>query len=222
MSSAYSSLSTTLSAPLIWPEHFQVEHLPSKLYLIEKSHYRNHEKHLWAWRKTSSWIVSVHVHILACFQFYRKWCRVLSIIMDPWKHAIVELPYLLLWTWLDSQTLPQFCKPITTDCVESFDEIDKGHVEVHILFLAFVFELPCCKDYVYCSSVIPIPHWLSDRRPVWSRCSFKRFSMSFVRIFSAIDNVMPLWLSQTWAFPFNLYRWIMGASLELLYPHAVK
>ena len=35
-----------------------------------------------------------------------------------------------------------FPKFITADCVKSFDTVDKGHVEVYILFLTFVLEIP--------------------------------------------------------------------------------
>ena len=35
-----------------------------------------------------------------------------------------------------------FPKPITADCFKSFDTVDKGHVEVHILFLIFLLEIP--------------------------------------------------------------------------------
>ena len=38
---------------------------------------------------------------------------------------------------------------------QCFGKVDKGHVEVHILFLAFFLKLSCCKDHVYCSSVFP-------------------------------------------------------------------
>ena len=41
----------------------------------------------------------------------------------------------------------------TADCVKCFGKVDNGHVEVHILFLAFFLKLSCCKDHVYCSSV---------------------------------------------------------------------
>ena len=48
-----------------------------------------------------------------------------------------------------------FPKSLATDFVKCFGKVDKGHVEVHILFLTFFLKLPCCKDYVYCSSVFP-------------------------------------------------------------------
>ena len=35
-----------------------------------------------------------------------------------------------------------FHKPITADCFKRFDTVDKGHVEVHILFLIFLLEMP--------------------------------------------------------------------------------
>ena len=44
---------------------------------------------------------------------------------------------------------------LTTDCVKCFGKADKGHVEVHILFLAFFLKLSCCEVHVYCSSVFP-------------------------------------------------------------------
>ena len=34
-----------------------------------------------------------------------------------------------------------FPKSLTTDCVKCFGKVDKGHVEVHILFLAFFLKL---------------------------------------------------------------------------------
>ena len=51
-------------------------------------------------------------------------------------------------------TLSSFPKSLTTDCVKCFGKVDKGHVEVHILFLAFFLKLSCCEDHVYCSSVL--------------------------------------------------------------------
>ena len=62
----------------------------------------------------------------------------------------------------------------------------------------------------------------------------RRFSRIFASTFPSTDNrEMPLWLSQTWAFPFCLCMWIMlvyvdyGCILEFLWdsllpPHAVK
>ena len=48
-----------------------------------------------------------------------------------------------------------FPKPITADCVKSFETVDKGHVEAHILFLIFLLEMPGCKDLlVFCLSWI--------------------------------------------------------------------
>ena len=37
--------------------------------------------------------------------------------------------------------------------VKCFGKVDKGHVEVHILFLAFFLKMSCFKNHVYCSSV---------------------------------------------------------------------
>ena len=49
------------------------------------------------------------------------------------------------------QTLSSF----TTDYVKCFGKVDKGHVEVHILLLAFLLKLPCYEDYVNSSFVPP-------------------------------------------------------------------
>ena len=89
-----------------------------------------------------------------------------------------------------------FPKSLTTDCVKCFGKVDKGHVEVHILFLVNLLKLSCCEDRVNCSSGFLNPHWLSGRRPDCSRCSFNQFSRTLARIFPAIDNKdISRWLS---------------------------
>ena len=108
-----------------------------------------------------------------------------------------------------------FPKSLTTDCVKCFGKVDKGHVEVHTLFLAFSWSCRAVKIISIVSLSFLNPHWLSCRSPVCSRCSFNRFSRTLVRIFPAIHNKeMPRWLSQTWGFPFLLNRWIIVASLN--------
>ena len=72
-----------------------------------------------------------------------------SIVLDPCKHAIVELPHRCY------KPCHNFPKPITTDCVKYIGKVDKGHIAVHILFLAFLVELRICKDHIYCPSVLP-------------------------------------------------------------------
>ena len=47
-----------------------------------------------------------------------------------------------------------FPKSVTTDCVKCFGKVDNGHVEVHILFLAFVLKLSCRA--VKIMSVVPL------------------------------------------------------------------
>ena len=119
---------------------------------------------------------------------------------DPCKHAIMKLPNYCYEPGLTAKLCHNFPKPITTDCVECFGELDNGHVEVHILFWSFLLEWPCFKDHVYFSSVLP------ESTTTLTLCSFRRSSRIFASILPGIDNrEMFLWLSQTWAFPFRLY-----------------
>ena len=72
------------------------------------------------------------------------------------------------WNWHTiAMNLAEHPNSLTTYCGKSFCKVDKGHVEVHILFLAFLLKLSCCEDHVYCSSVFPEStlafwqeHWL--------------------------------------------------------------
>ena len=99
--------------------------------------------------------------------------------------------------------------------VKWFGKVDKGHVEVYILFLAFFLKLSCCQDHVYCSLSFLNPYGLYGRSPDCLRCSYNRFSRTLARIFPVTDNKeMPRWLSQTWGFPFLLNRWIIVAPLN--------
>ena len=81
-----------------------------------------------------------------------------------------------------------FPKSLTTDNVKCFGKVDKGHIESHILFLAFLLKLPCCENHVNCSLSFLNPQWLSGRSPDCPRCSFSWFSRTLARIFPAIDN----------------------------------
>ena len=45
-----------------------------------------------------------------------------------------------------------FSKTVTADYVQWVGEVDKGDIDVFILFLAFLLELSSCKGQVYCSS----------------------------------------------------------------------
>ena len=68
-------------------------------------------------------------------------------------------------------------------------------------------------------SIVPVsilnPYWLSGICPFWFRWTFRRFNRLYASIFPLVDRrEMPLWLSQTWGYPFRLYRWIMDASLN--------
>ena len=46
-----------------------------------------------------------------------------------------------------------FPEVITTNFVKSFGKVDKRHVKIYILFLAFLQKLSCGEDHVYCPSV---------------------------------------------------------------------
>ena len=50
-----------------------------------------------------------------------------------------------------------FPKTVTTDYAQWVGEVDKGDIEVFILFLTFLLELFSCKGQVYYSSVFPQP-----------------------------------------------------------------
>ena len=53
------------------------------------------------------------------------------------------------------------------DTVECLGEVDKDDVEIHILFLTFLLDLPCSEYHVYCPSVLPkttLAFWSSRRR----------------------------------------------------------
>ena len=103
------------------------------------------------------------------------------------------------------------------DYVECFGEVDKGHVDVHILFLTFLLELSRCKDHVYCSSVFPV-----STPTFWYKSSLIKIHIQailYIGFFActvpAIDKrKMARWLSKTLGYPFRLYRWIMDASLN--------
>ena len=124
---------------------------------------------------------------------YRKRFRVHAIVLDPCRQAIMELPHHSYKPGWTAKLCHNFPKPITTDCFKCFGKVDKGHVAVYSVYLAFLLELPSCKEHVCCSSVLP-----KSTLTFWSRCSFRRFSRIFAIIFPAIDNKeMLLWFSQT-------------------------
>ena len=75
--------------------------------------------------------------------------------LDPCKHTIMELPHHCYEFGRTAKLCHNFPKSLTIDCVKCFGKVDKGHVEVHILFLAFFLKLLCCKGHVCCSSVFP-------------------------------------------------------------------
>ena len=46
-------------------------------------------------------------------------------------------------------------QPNFAGCVKCFGKIDKGYVEVHILFLGFLLKLSCSENHINCFSVLP-------------------------------------------------------------------
>ena len=99
-----------------------------------------------------------------------------------------------------------FPKPIATDCVKSFATVDKGHVEVHILFLIFLLEMPGWKEHW--SSCFPQTtpvDLLVEFQP--GQDSHAGESVGFGQYLPGsrqYNKEIPLWLSQTWAFPFRM------------------
>ena len=93
-------------------------------------------------------------------------------------------------------------------------KVDKGHVGVHILFLAVFLKLSCCRDHIYVPLSFLNPHWLSGRSSDCSRCSFNRFSRTIARIFPelTIKRCLNDWHRR--GLPFLLNRWIVVASLN--------
>ena len=132
-------------------------------------------------------------------------------------HHEIEAPW--QWISMDNKILPLLSK-VTTDVVECIDELYKGQVDVYILFLTFFLKLSSCKVQVYWYSAFPDTdaHCLSRRSPAWSRCTFSGDWTEFLQLsIQAVDKTeryTSLMASQTWAFPFRLYRWIMDASLN--------
>ena len=152
------------------------------------------------------------VHSLAKSICHRECIWKLAIMLDS---CILELPR----HWYELGRTAKLChnvpKSLTTDCAKCFGKVNKGLVEVPILFLALLLKLSCCEDHANCSAAILHLHCLSGRSPDCSRCSFNRFSRTPARIFPATDNKeIPRWLSQTWGFPFCLTRWIIVAYLN--------
>ena len=92
----------------------------------------------------------------------------------------------LLWTWQPNFTLI-FQRPSRRTVSNALVRSTKIMVEVHVLFLAFLLKLPCCKDHVNCFFLLN-PPWLSGRSPYCSRYSFSWLSRTLARTFPAIDN----------------------------------
>ena len=96
---------------------------------------------------------SVKASTQPCFICHREWIRKFAIILDPCKHTNVELPHHCYEFGTTAKLCHNFPKSLTAVCVKCFGKVDKCHVEVHILFLAFLLKLSCCEDHAYCSSV---------------------------------------------------------------------
>ena len=111
-----------------------------------------------------------------------------TIILDPCKHTIVELPHHCYEFGRTAKLCHNFSKSLTTDNVKCFGKVDKSHIEGHILFLAFLLKLSCCENHVNCSLSFLNPQWLLGRSPDCPRCSLSWFSKTLARIFQVIEN----------------------------------
>ena len=138
---------------------------------------------------------------------YRKRFWVFSIILDPWKHAIVELSYRGSEPVWRAKRCHNFPKTIATMSnvlvIMKWSTICSWHFSTRSWFSVKIM------------SNVPLsflnPHWLSGTSLI--EIFIQTIQTMFANIFPAIDNKeMPLWLSHTWGFPFCLYRWIMAAS----------
>ena len=75
-----------------------------------------------------------HAALFYSGHWYREWSRGLSVIKDMGLHTIVELPFHQdesVWASKLSHNFPQ---SITTDSLKGLGKVDKGSVEVSILF----------------------------------------------------------------------------------------
>ena len=128
---------------------------------------------------------SVEASIQPCLTpfCHRESIRKLAIIIAPCKHTIMELPYHCYEFGRTNKLCHDFPKSLTTNCVKCFGKVDKGLVEVHILFLAFFLKI---------MSIVPLsflnPHPLSGRSTDCSRSLFNRFTRTLARIFPATEK----------------------------------
>ena len=111
-----------------------------------------------------------------------------SISLKTCMYCIRKLPHYGYEPGWSAKLCHNFPKPITTDCVKCFGEVDKGHVGFHILFLTFLLKLSCCEDHVYCSPVFP-----ESTLAFWYKSSLKKTHIQavqweFVSMFPAIDK----------------------------------
>ena len=107
--------------------------------------------------KTLCWTPLKLVHSLLKSICHREWIRKLANSLNPCEHTIVELPH----HCYELGRTAKFChnyQSLTTDSVKCFSKVDKGHVEVHILFLAFLFKLSCGEYHVNCFC----PSWIHN------------------------------------------------------------
>ena len=134
----------------------RLKSFPSKRYQIVY-HCHHPGKQMWAWQRTSCWTEFRLVHSLAWHHLSQGMDQKTDHhfgILDPCKHTIVELPHHCYELGRTAKLRHNFPKTLLTDCIKCFGKVNKGHVEVHVLFLAFLLKLPCCDDHVNCSSVL--------------------------------------------------------------------
>ena len=138
------------------------------------------------------WTVLVPVQSLAWLHLLQKTVRRIRHHSGFVQACHCETAASLLWTWLNSHNYHNFLmKPITTDCVESFCEFDKGHVEVHILFLASLLELPCCKDPSDSASCFASVFPATDNKEILYGCN-------------RLENFLSVCIGGLWMHPWTL------------------
>ena len=90
--------------------------------------------------------------VFLSFPFHLFAFLIISINFDPSKYAILVLSYQYYEVWWTAKLCQDFPKSFTTNCVECFGEVDKGHIEVHILILAIFWR--CLVVKIMC--IVPL------------------------------------------------------------------
>ena len=120
----------------------------------------------------------------------------------------ITAPHTMAMNLSGQPNLYIFPKTVTTDYVQLVGEVDKGDIEVFILFLTFLLGLSRCKGQVLCLSATNTG-FLLEVKPDQEVHSSNRIELLPVSFRQLIREESSGW------FPLNLYRLIMDASLNL-------